>query len=268
MKNKFRKKEGFKKISENANKHPEISKEIIDTTIKSKSLKVIYNPYLKKLLLISFLMILFFLPKWLHPTITPTIMILENFVNIFLNYGVYIVISIFLINFVLVFLAINFLLNEDTKIGSRIILHKNRTFLRVFTGYFIFLFFLVSIFVQKSYEIQTKLGKDTNDIVYTLTVSSLIVVLLIVYLSRVEFSIGDSKVGPFILYLLGSTILFETLIGFSPLIALFRLLINPNIIENDLAILTIAPYYNSFLGSIILSIIDLRFFNSTILNKK
>jgi hypothetical protein len=105
------------------------------------------------------------------------------------------------------------------------------------------------------------MGKDMNDIVYTLTVSSFFLVVLIIYFNKKNFTIGDFKVGSFFLVLLGSTIIFETFIGFSPLKTAYEIFLSGQVVEEDIAIWFIAPYYFSLIGSIILSIIDLRFFS-------
>ena len=110
-------------------------------------------------------------------------------------------------------------------------------------------------------EIQMSLGKDMNDIVYTLTVFSIILLFTLVYLIRRKICLGETNIGTFILLLLGSAILFETFIGFSPLMQVFEIFVINRIVEEDIATQFFAPYYFSILSGILLSIIDLRFLN-------
>ena len=219
-----------------------------------------HNFHLKEIL---FIFILFFIPKLIHPTLASTTNILKNFTHIFLNSGVYVTCIIFLLNSLLVFVAISFLINKDLKIKSKIIFFKNKTFFKLFIGFFIYLLFLSSIFIEKSIKIQNIMGKDINDIVYTLTVFSIFLVFIIIFMIRKDFYLGDMNIGSFILLFLGSSILFETFIGFSPLKVAFEIFISNDIIEDEIAIRFIAPYYFSILGSIILSIIDIRFLNDS-----
>ena len=212
--------------------------------------------YIKEILLLIFLI---FLPKVLHPTLPSTINIIKNFLLIFLNSGVYIVCIIFLINSVLVFTGIYLILNENIKVNSEIILrHRKKTFMSLFIGYFIYLFYLISLLIQKSMEIQMSLGKDMNDIVYTLTVFSIVLLFTLVYLVRRKICLGETNIGTFVLLLLGSAILFETFIGFSPLMQVFEIFVINRIVEEDIATQFFAPYYFSILSAMLLSIIDLR----------
>ena len=70
---------------------------------------------------------------------------------------------------------------------------------------------------------------------------------------------GEINIGTFILLLLGSAILFETFIGFSPLKAVCDIIFTDGIVEEDIATQFIAPYYFSIFSGTLLSIIDLRF---------
>ena len=205
---------------------------------------------------------LFFIPKLINPTLISTTDIFKNYLFIFLNSGVYFVCIMFLLNSGLIFTAIYLLLNENIRMNAGILIHKKRTFISLFIGYFIYLFYLISLLVQKSIDIQTGLGKDMNDIVYTLTVFSILLIYILIYLIRRDICLGEINVGSFILLLLGSAILFETFIGFSPLVGVYYIFSTNVIVEKDIAIQFVAPYYFSILSGILLSIIDLRFLNT------
>lgn len=221
--------------------------------------KKIHNSYIKEILLI---LLIFYIPKLLNPSLPSTINILRTYVEIFWNLGVYSMIIKFLLNSVFVIVSVNFLINDDIKLTHKYDLSKiKRTFLYLFFGYFIYLFFLISILVQKSTNIQMLKGKDMIDIVYALCIFSFFLILIVIYLIRKEVPFSDTKIGSFILLLLGSAILFETFIAFSPLQAVFQICLNYEIIEIDNQIQFMVPYYFSIISGIILSIIDRRFFN-------
>ena len=121
------------------------------------------NHYTNEILFLLIFLILFFLPKLIHPTLPSTIDIIKNFLLIFLNSGVYNVCIIFLVNTGLVFTSIYLLLIENIKINLGIItINIKRTVASLFIGYFIYLFFLISILIQKSMKIQMDMGKDMN----------------------------------------------------------------------------------------------------------
>ncbi len=200
---------------------------------------------------IIFFLILFILPILMYPELPSTIDLIMIYLRIFLNYEVYIGLIHIIINSGLVFAAIYLLLNEN----------KKRTLFHLFSGYFIYLFFLISTLVYKSFEVQTNLGKNTNDIVYTFTISSVILLFILIYLIRREICLGKTNIGKFILLLLGSVILFEISINFSPLITVCKILLNNETAEYVEALLLFKIYYFSILSGILLSIIDLRFLN-------
>lgn len=83
----------------------------------------------------------------MYPKLPSTIDLIKIFLYNFLNYEVYIGLINIIINSGLVFAAIYLLLNEN----------KKRTFIHLFIGYFIYLFFLISTLVYKSFEIQKSL---------------------------------------------------------------------------------------------------------------
>lgn len=210
---------------------------------------------------ILFIIALFYIPILLNPSLPSTISILKTPLEIFRTIGVYGVIINFLLNSVFIIGAILILNSESIKINYRTLLSDGkRTFLHLFIGYFIYLFFLISILVQKSINIQTSKGMDIIDIVYTLCAFSFILVVVIIYSIRNKIYFGSINIGSFILLLLGSAILFETFIGFSPLQTVFGICFNYEIVDVNIKIQFMVPYYFSILSSIILSIIDYRYF--------
>jgi hypothetical protein len=206
---------------------------------------------LHNIIVIIVLLILFFLPILMYSELPSTINLILIFLVGFFNSGVYIGLIHIIINTGLVFAAIYFLLNEN----------KKRKFIYLFFGYFIYLFFLTSTLCYESLEIQMSLGNNMNDIVYTVTISSVILLFLLVYLIRREFCLGEINIGTFILFLVGSVILFDILIGFSPLIKIVEVLLNNESVEYEEALVLFKLYYFSFLGGVFLSKIDLIFLN-------
>lgn len=215
--------------------------------------------YVKGILIVG---LLFFLPIWLNPALPSTIDIFRGLIGIFYNTGVYTVSSSSLVNSVFVIFAIYLLFNDDIKINSKIIIPKRKkAFHSLFSGYFIYSLYLIYIFIIKSWEIQTIKGNDIIDIVYVPCVFSFFLLLTVMYSVRRKIYLCDINVGSFILLLLGSAILFETFISFSPLREMIEYLLISEITKEGVKIQYIVPYYFSILSSLILSIIDLRFFN-------
>ena len=125
---------------------------------KKPNVKKMHNYYIKEIVFIS---ILFYIPKMLNSSLPSTISILKIPIEIFWNLDVYIVITKFLLTSIFVIVAVNILANDDIKINSKILVSKRKqSFFYLFFGYFIFLYFLISILVQKSIDIQTLKGKD------------------------------------------------------------------------------------------------------------
>ena len=206
---------------------------------------------LKKYYLIEIVVLIFLycLPILMYPKLPSTIELITIFLKGFWDSGVRSRLFITIINSGLIITAMYCLLNEN----------KKRTFFNLFYGYFIYLFFLISVLINKQ-EAQISLSSNMNDILFTTIFPSVILLFVLIYFIRRKIDLGR-KIGRFILVSLGSVILFEILINFSPLILVCNILLNNETVGYPEALIMFVIYYFSILSGILLSIIDLKFFN-------
>jgi len=206
---------------------------------------------LKKYYLIEIVVLIFLycLPILMYPKLPSTIELITIFLKVFWDSGVRSRIFITIINSGLVIIAMYCLLNEN----------KKRTFFNSFFGYFIYLFFLISVLISKQ-EAQISPDYNTNDILFTTIFSSFVLLFVLIYFIRQTIGLCR-KISRFIFVSLGSVILFEIIINFSPLISVGKILLNNETVGYSEALMMFVIYYFSILSGILLSIIDLKFFN-------